>query len=98
MKHYIGVSSLDKSGIFYFNIHNISVIKFEPVRKNSALWENYVVLCDKRDEEPQKVFVMTVGHGKGQVNFLVNRKKMKDVKHRLQGFLYNLEDIEEEEE
>ena len=89
---------MDKSGIFYFNIHNISVIKFEPVRKNSALWENYVVLCDKRAEEPQKVFVMTVGHGKGQVNFLVNRKKMKDVKHRMQGFLYNLEDIEEEEE
>ena len=97
MKGYIGVSSLDKSGIFYFNINTLSFLKFNVVRKNSHPWISYLEYCEKRNIEPvSAAFFMTVGTGKSTSNFLVSRRKMKDVKHRMAQFLCHPDDLEEE--
>jgi hypothetical protein len=99
MKTYIGVSSLDKSGIFYFNIHTLSFIKFTAVRKDSMPWLTYLEYCEHRNIEPVTMaFFMAVGTYKGTSNFLVSRKKMKDVKFRMAKFLCHPDDLETEEE
>ena len=99
MKSYIGVSSLDRSGIFYFNINTLTFLKFNRVRKDSLAWASYLEYCEKRDIEPVgTAFFMTVGTGKSTSNFLVNRRKMKDVKYRMANFLCHDDDLDLEEE
>ena len=99
MKYYIGVSSLDNSGIFYFNINTLSFVKFSVVRRNSMPWLAYLEYCEKRNIEPVNVaYFMAVGTNKGTSNFLVSRRKMNDVKRRMAKFLCHVDDIELEEE
>ena len=99
MKAYIGVSALDRNGIFYFNINTLSFIKFTLVRKKSRSWSDYLEFCEKRNIEPVgAAFIMVIGHINGQSHFLVSRKKMKDVKRRMAKFLCHVDDLEMEEE
>lgn len=98
MKTYVGVQSLDGGGIFYFNLAQISSLKFMPVRKDSGVWEAYIEECISREIEPAKAaYFMTVGHNGGKVNFLVSKKKMYAIKHRMNKFVID-EILGDEEE
>lgn len=96
MKGYIGVNSLSSSGIFYFNIDRLSVLKFVRVKKDSKAWTEYLGYCERNEVEPvNKAYYMTVGHSGGQVHFLVSKKKMLQIKQRMNDFLCH-ESLEEE--
>tara|TARA_R110002012_G_scaffold190622_1_gene358178 strand:- start:27 stop:326 length:300 start_codon:yes stop_codon:yes gene_type:complete len=99
MKSYIGVSALDRSGIFYFNINTLNVLRFNVVRRDSKTWGDYLEFCDRQNVKPVGVaYIMAVGHANGKVHFLVDRKKMRDVKKRMANFLCHVDDMELEEE
>jgi len=99
MKSYIGVSALDRRGIFYFNIYNLNVLKFTLVRRKSNAWQEYLKFCEKQNTEPvNRAYIMAVGHSDGMMHFLVSAKKMRQVKSRMANFLCHMDDMETEEE
>jgi hypothetical protein len=96
-KCYIGVNSISGNGIFYFNIERLSALKFVRVKKDSRAWIEYLEYCERNDVIPvNNAFYMTVGHSGGQVHFLISKKKMKQVKHRMANYLCHEDDLEEE--
>ena len=95
-KMYFGVSSMNRSSMFYFNLYEVGTIKFSYVSKKSKAWEGYLEYCDEWSLIPcRRAYFLNVGFKGGKESFLISDKKMKQLVKRMKGLLINLDDVDE---
>ena len=95
-KMYFGVSSMNRSSMFYFNLTEVGTIKFSYVSKKSKAWASYLEYCDEHGIIPcRSAYFLLVGFKGGKESFLISDKKMKQLVNRLKAHLINNDDVEE---
>jgi len=98
MKYYLGVSSLDGGGVFYFNLNNVSFIRMTHVHTESKAWKTYIEYCEQRDMKPcDKAYFLVLGTNvRKKESFLISNRKRLRIIERMKDHL--CADLVEEEE